>query len=358
MSDDINLKWAKLTFFKSTRIRVYRQVRAMVANQIPIKDALEAIYDNASNGGKKKTHPLALLTRLWIGRVLNGQSFSQAIRDCVPSDEQMLIEAGEHGNTFTKSLNDVVDMLMKKGKIKGAVIGGLAYPGVLVGVLLFMLYLFGTMVIPPFAMALPVEKWTGVAASLAALSSVVRWATIPIVLGVLGAGGFYFFTLPRWNGRSRVFFDRYPPWSMYRMFVGAGFMLSLAALIRAEVPVQKALPKLYDGGTPYLKTRVKATLRLVTNGIGIGDALHQTGYEFPDRQIVADLRIYSKMPSFSEMLNTISKEWIDQTVEQISGQAKALNAVVLVVITMFIIWMSYGLYDITNQISSAAMMGM
>ena len=356
-TNSLNFRYAKLMLGKATRIRIYRQIRVMADQGIPIKDALEAVWDRASNGGKKKDHPEAVLTRLWIQRILNGQSFSQSIRDCVPNDEQMLIEAGELGGTFSKSLNDVVDMLNKKGRIKGAVIGGLAYPTVLVFVLIGMLWMFGAMVIPPFAQALPVEKWTGTAASLAVLSDVVTWGTIPTVLSIFLLAGLYAATVSRWSGRSRTVIDRFPPWSMYRMFVGAGFMLSLAALIRAEVPIQRALPKLREGATPYLKTRINAALRLVTNGIGIGDALHQTGYEFPDRQIVADLRIYSKMPSFSEMLDTISKEWIDEAVERISGQAKILNGLVLGIITVFIIWMSYGLYEITNQISSAAMFG-
>lgn len=352
-----NFKFARLMLGKSSRIRIYRQLRVMADQGIPIKDALEAIWDRASNGGKKKDHPEAILCRLWIHRILNGSSFSQAIRDCVPQDEQMLIEAGELGGTFAKSLNDTVDMLLKKGRIKSAVIGGLAYPVVLVFVLIGMLWLFGTNVIPPFAQALPVERWTGTAASLAILSDVVRWATLPTIISIFVLAGLYFATLSRWAGRSRITFDRIPPWSMYRMFVGAGFMLSLGALMRAEVPIQRALPKLREGASPYLAARINAAYRLVTNGASIGDALYKTGFEFPDKQIVADLRIYSKMPSFSEMLDTISKEWIDQAVDRISGQSKALNGLVLVVITIFIIWMSYGLYEITDQISRAAMMG-
>lgn len=357
-TDSIQFRFAKLMFGKSARIRVYRQIRVMVGNGIPIMDALKAVYDSASKDGKKKDDPIAILARLWIQRGLNGQSFSDSIKDCVPADEQMLIEAGELGGTFEKSLNDVVDMLLKKGKIKGALIGGLAYPGVLVLVLIGMLWLFGTQVIPPFALAYPIENWTGAAASLAILSAVVRWATIPLLITLALLVGLYFFTLKRWAGRSRTLFDRYPPWSMYRMFIGSGFMLSLSALIRAEVPVQRALPKLKAGASPYLATRISAALRLVINGIGIGDALHQTGYEFPDRQIVADLRIYSKMPSFSEMLDTISKEWIDQAVERIGAQAKILNATILVLITFFIIWMVYGMYSIMDQTQKAAMFGL
>lgn len=141
------------------------------------------------------------------------------------------------------------------------------------------------------------------------------------------------------------------------MFVGTSFMLSLGALVGAEVPVQYALPKLRDRGTPYLKVRIGAALRKVTDGILIGDALYQTGYEFPDKQIVADLRIYAKMPSFSEMLDTISEEWVDQTVERIGAQAAILRNIMLVLVTMVIMYLSYGMYDITMQVSQAAQYG-
>lgn len=69
-TDSLRFKWAKFKFNsalgRGSRIRVYRQIKAMIRNNIPIKDALEAVLDRASDSGKKPMNPEALMARLWI----------------------------------------------------------------------------------------------------------------------------------------------------------------------------------------------------------------------------------------------------------------------------------------------------
>jgi type II secretory pathway component PulF len=187
------------------------------------------------------------------------------------------------------------------------------------------------------------------------MSRVVQAGTIPFLVVMVALIVLYFATLKRWTGRTRAFFDRYPPWSMYRMFVGAGFMISLSALIRADVPMPKALEKLREGADPYLEARITSALRGVMNGVNIGEALYQSGYGFPDPQIVRDLRIYGQMTGFSEMLDKISKRWVDRAAKRIGSIAATLNALMLVALGGILVFVAFGLFAITNQISQAAM---
>lgn len=99
--------------------------------------------------------------------------------DCVPVGEQMMIEAGELGGSFEKTIGNVVKLLQMMSKIRGALFKAISYPAALVALLYAALVLFGIYVIPPFATALPIDKWTGVAGQMATLSQIVRWAAIP-----------------------------------------------------------------------------------------------------------------------------------------------------------------------------------
>ena len=54
-------------------------------------------------------------------------------------------------------------------------------------------------------------------------------------------------TLPRWVGPMRAKADKLPPWSLYRLVNGAGFMLSCSALVKAGVQIPEILRILQRG---------------------------------------------------------------------------------------------------------------
>src|SRR3546814_14515931 len=109
----------------------------------------------------------------------------------------------------------------------------MAYPMVLfLGVIGIMVY-FNKSLAPVIESAVPKSNWTGSLASLDTLSDVIANNIIVIGLGLVFLVAIIIWTLPRWTGVVRLRFDEIPPWSMYRMIEGTGFMLSASALIQA-----------------------------------------------------------------------------------------------------------------------------
>lgn len=355
MFDHLNFLFAKLLFGKKARIRVYRQLERMMRNNIQIPVALDTVYDRASRKGTKPTAPEAIIIDRWRRSVHTSGVLGPGLDGTIPLNEQMLIEAGEVSGDLPKALADVVEIAQSQGKIRNALIGGLAYPAFLVLALIGMCWMFSIYVIPPFEMALPMDRWTGTAASLAYFSELTRSGTLPLlvflVLAVIGYG----YSASRWTGALRTRFDRFPPWSMYRLFVGSGFMLSLSALIKADIATPKALEKLDETASPYLSERIRAILRNVSSGLDVGSAMHETGQNFPDPEIVADLKVYGPLPNFEHALDQTAKEWIEESATRISAQAKAMNSIVLILLALVIGWIAGGLFDLMNQIGSAAM---
>ena len=116
---------------------------------------------------------------------------------------------------------------------------------------------------------------------------ILLFATLPTIFTII------VITFPYWKTNGRSAFDKAPPWSIYRIFTGVGWMLSLSALVKAGTPVSKALRMLRADATPYLLYRIDRTLIFVNNGDNLGDALYKTGEGFPDNEIIGDLRIYA-----------------------------------------------------------------
>ena len=102
----------------------------LIGNGVPILAALESMHNRrvTSSG---KSHPHAIATREWINNIKNGARLSAAINGWVEDDERMLISAGEQSGAVEKSLIAAARVMEAKSRIKAAVIGGLAYPLVL-----------------------------------------------------------------------------------------------------------------------------------------------------------------------------------------------------------------------------------
>jgi Type II secretory pathway, component PulF len=163
--------------------------------------------------------------------------------------------------------------------------------------------------------------------------------------------------MPRFTGPVRVTLDKLPPWSIYRIVNGAGFLLSMGALVAAGVQSARALEKLRKNASPWLKERLDATLKHVYSGSNVGRAMQRAGYSFPDEEIIEDLCAYADLPAFTEMLETLGKEWMSESVELISAQARVLNTIALMAMAGVVAWIFSGMFDIQQQITSSVQGG-
>ena len=152
-------------------------------------------------------------------------------------------------------------------------------------------------------------------------------------------------------------FDKFPPWSIYRIFIGVGWLLSLAALVKAGTPVSKALRSLRSDASPYLLYRIDRALIFVNNGDNLGDALYKTGQGFPDEEVVGDLRIYAELDNFPEALEHLSDDWLESSVQDIEQKAAVLNGIAILMIATIIAWVVMGTFAMQDQMVSGMGLG-
>jgi type II secretory pathway component PulF len=215
-----------------------------------------------------------------------------------------------------------------------------------------ILYAIGVYMVPPMLSAAPNTVWTGTARSLVNLSAwiQVNWAFAFAVLPVIGLT--IYLTIGIWTGKLRVKVDRCPPWSLYKIFTGITWLLALSALVKGGVPVSVALTSLRKDASNYLRERIDGALFHIKNGDNLGQALSKARMEFPDKQIIADLKVYSELDNFEEALDKLANEWLEESVYLIEQKAEVMNIIAMLFVSGIIAWAVFGTFDMQDQITS------
>ena len=91
----------------------------------------------------------------------------------------------------------------------------------------------------------------------------------------------------------------------------------------------------------------------IKNGDNLGQALSKTKLNFPDKDIVADLRIYAELDNFEEALDRLANDWLDESAEAVEQKASILNMVAMFAISGIIAWAVFGVFEMQDQITSA-----
>jgi len=350
---DLNRKFAILQFKLDAqkRIRLWRKISSLISNGVPILTAIEDMHKRASRKGSK--HPDVIMYGEWIQLLRNGQRFSQAIVPWVSTSESMIISAGEQSGELVVSFKSSIELTHANREIRSAVSGGLAYPIILFGLAIALMWLFGTKVIPQFSRIVGADaQWTGIAAITVNLSHFTQHYLVWSLLFVAALVWLVIYSLPRWDSPLRIKADAFPPYSIYRLTNGAAWLISLSALIKSGVRLEQALQKLSHNSGKWMRNRIAASLAGMRAGLPLGDALDRSGYNFPDAEIIDDLQVYAKLSGFDEALSILGKEWIAEGVERIKKQMRVLNSIAILFVAIVIAVEAGGIFAMQTQLQA------
>ncbi len=332
------------------RLKIYRKLSSLLKNRFSMMDSLERLYDIASDGGKKANEPLAIAIAQWARSMQNGDTFAVALKGWAPASELLMLSVGDVAQ-LDVALDNLIHVTEGIARMKAPVVGALGYPMFLMLLTIVIIWAVGKYMVPPMANAAPGLVWRGQAKTLIDLSDWVQvhqtamFSFLPIVFAIIGV------TLSRWKGKARAFVDNYPPYSIYRIFVGVSWLLALSSLVRAGTPVSKALRALQDNASPYLLYRIEKALVFINNGDNLGEALYKTGMGFPDKEIIGDLQIYSELDNFQDALDQLANNWLEESIQSIGSRAEILNTVAILGVSGVIAWVVLGTFDMQDQLT-------
>ena len=172
------------------------------------------------------------------------------------------------------------------------------------------------------------------------------------MVAVVIFGIFVWWSLPRLAGRVRAVFDKLPPWNIYKIRMSVGWMMSLSAMVASGVAIPDAMRMLADNSNRYLRRILEETLHYIANGDNLGDALQNTGMDFPNQELIGDLTIYADMNDFDTNLGQISNDYLENSVKKIEALAETLNTVGILLISAVIAWIVLGTFQMQDQITA------
>lgn len=340
-----------IQFSNKVRLKLYRKIASLMKNRFSLMDALDMLHDGASNGGKNPGEPLAIAIAAWGKALNNGKTFSDALKGWAPARERLMLSVGDVSDLESALLN-LIKVTEGSTKMIRPIIGAIAYPSFLTMMSVLIIYAIGVYMVPPMIDAAPNVRWHGMARDLVDLSEWIKnnwlfaFAALPVVMAVI------YFTIGIWTGKVRAYFDMVPPWSLYKVFTGISWLLALSALVKGGTPVSTAMRALRRDSSRYLRERIDKTLVFINNGDNLGQALAKTGLDFPDKEIIGDLKIYSELDNFEEALDNLANDWLEESVYMIEEKAGILNMVALLSIGGVIAWAVMGTFEMQDQITS------
>jgi type II secretory pathway component PulF len=354
MANKLELLYAKIMFRLQTEKRMSscRKVGSLLRNNFTLMDALGRLERIESKGGTKPDEPFAIVFREWQKNLERGMPFYEATRGWVPMNETLLLTLGDISK-LSIALENIGRVVEGSEKIKRSMVSAIAYPLFLLALTFGIIIMVGLYLVPPLAEAAGHDiVWRGTAASLVWLSNFAAKYWYFFAAGFLGTALVVWMSLPVWSGRLRTMFDRLPPWSMYKIQMSVGWLMSLSAMVAAGGTIPVALRMLADNSNKYLRDILDDTLHYIANGDNLGVALLNSGRDFPGEEIIGDLAIYSDMNGFDENLMKIANDYLDESVRKMEAISSTMNSVGILLVSVIIGWVVFGTFQMQDQITA------
>ncbi|MDO5538205.1 MAG: type II secretion system F family protein [Desulfovibrionaceae bacterium] len=356
MFDRLSLLPARLAFSDRARERCWKKVGRQIAGaRLPLEQCFSLLERRA----REDRSPVALAYADIAERLASGASVGAAVAPWAGPEEVMLLDAGQAAGEagLAKGFARAAELMAKRREVRGLLSRHLAYPMALLGCVAGFLVMISFVLVPKLAALSDPSLWQGPAAVLHAVASFTASWKGAVTALLLAAGALAAtLSLPRWTGRGRRFADHLPPWSVYRLLAGVGWLHAAAMLLAAgDMKLAAILSAMLarPETSPYLRWRLLPVFDAVSQGRTLGEALCLAPDRWPDRHMADDLRVYSALPGFNALLSGIAEELVQEGVERVQRQAGRLGAFALVLVVAVLCLLVTGLFGIQEQITTA-----
>jgi type II secretory pathway component PulF len=339
----------KASFDARLRARVYKKMAAMTGHGIGVVTCLE--YQQRQFA--KRRHPAALVLRETLESINAGHRLDTALQQYIPPTEAMLIGSGLSSGNLGQALELCVQIIEARRKIVANMVQALSYPALLSLLFVILLVVLSRMVVPQLAGILDPSVWQGGARILYQVAVFVDSTPGIITFVCLGTIAFLSLaTLPLLTGGFRTILDRIPPWSFYRLIIGTLWLFTLSTLLQAGVQLTHAVDDMLERAETnrWLRERLMAMRSQLNIGNDLGGALENIGFDFPDQELVDDIRIYATLPDFDQQLQSIAVQWLEESMLRISAQAKVINTACISGIIALLIGLGMAVSSLQQQL--------
>jgi len=326
---NVNRALLRLQFNASKRLQFYEWIGVLYDNNIKLSDALLKIASIAEDKhsdevlSTRAKSAMGLIAQDIYASYTNGKSFSESLRPWVSYEEAAIIGAGEKSGRISESCVKAIEAIGTKNLLLRAAVGAGAYPIFLAVNMWFLFRLIAHKLVPSFSKLVPTSQWEGNAKTMHLMALLVTDYAPLVALVLIGLGVLVVWSLPNYSGAFRVrVLERLPPWNIYKMIHGVSFLINVAILQSAGMKQKDIMDVLAKGASPWLRQRIEATKYGIAIGKNLGDALVESGYQFPDKVSIRFLSVLSDKSGAEKSVEDFAKRWRDQSVRRVELAGK------------------------------------
>lgn len=355
-----------LTFFQRLRITTavrlewYDVFASLTRDGRAVADVLREMQTEFNS----VRHPMApvvneLLKRLSGGgtvKNIKNRSIGSLLTGLVPTNEALLIEAGETTGSIAKGFERAKEYVTSTDQLIKEVKGAMAQPIVLLLVLLAVIIFYSVKVLPEFSQMAPRAMWSARAQMYGRLAD----AAIPLALGILVGGGAIFFAylkvIKLWTGATREALDKHIwPFTTAAQINSAAMLASLASFVGAGKPFADAVNTLGSNSDPYMADVYLRIMGSLKRGKSPPEALSEC-HIIPGK-FHWIIRLYGKSTDFASSLNGLSQRFIETAIKRTKAAFDLIGLLVKLLIVGFVAWTMQTQFDIMQAVKGGVRVG-
>lgn len=323
--------------------RMLEDLVHMTADGIAINVAIDELIRTSNGKGVDAAKAMkAALTA--------GQSMADGMRAWFEPILCDAVRSGMKMGEVEQSVGLALQVMKARTESNSQLLKSLIYPvfALIVGTALVLVY--ALYVLPMIASLIPREKWTPVGKLAFAVGNTIAHQGIPALVFIAMSVGFIVASLPRPARGMRSAVQGIPPWSLYRLYHSAAFMLQLSLLVESGIIIREAFITLRARANPYVRSHVvlmEQRLKAPGNN-GMAGVLN-TGL-IAERDAVR-LRVYEHSErGFEFALRQMGTNAAQRLTETLATVSKVATVLILSVSGALIGLMMVGLYTTLNNI--------
>ncbi len=329
------------------RIDIWYLLHDLLRGGLDMPQALDAVM-KAKSG---ETFRVRMLRDWKASLAGGGDAFAAELSRWVPASEAMVFFGlgRARAEVLFLAAARVAEMRSKQMRAVGS---ALFLPALIFGGCLGMTWYMGWVVMPELRKVSDETRWD-------VFSHIMAWASEGLYANDFEAALVFAALVAalrvlvlRWTGRGRVFADRLPPFSLYKVLSGSGFLFVCVEFLRMGVDLNRdVFARLERGASPYVRSRMRAVREgMLNDGLGFGSALDAAGQGFPDRTLVAVAAAMEGRADWEETLAGFVERWVDRTETTMRMRTTVLNVVLMALGTAEMVLIMWASFDISTQV--------
>lgn len=336
-------------FSKKQRIYIYQFCGDMIKAGLPLYDSLNKLQTEGQMLlGKGFSQKLLLL----ITQMKQETSVSAVFTGAVPTTELSLITAAEKSGSLAEGFFTLVSIIKYNDELRKKIISALTFPLIMIALSLVVIAGYAEKVFPAFASVLSVDKWPGITQSLYHFGiALYQGLWLKIIIGFVCCVLLARFAMANLSGtlRNRAL-DKILPFSTYRQLTSSVFLNNLSLMLSNNIPLTDAIVIVQSNANRWLTWHLDVMLGKMAQGMNYGKALDSG---LLGAEELLNISLYADLPSFNEVLLSVSERSRERIHEYIKKLAAFLKNMATLTLGGCVVWVFLGLFALMDTLSKA-----